>query len=236
LPRSRPPPAPARRARRRLAPEARRRELLDAAAAIVQAEGARGLPMERLAERAGVSKGLGYAYFANGEELALALHDRELGEVYRRVEAATADAPELDSAVARAVAAYFDVVAERGALLGSLQARLDRTRLERRSRERVRAFVDFWSAALGEAFPRSAPHARLVAGMLLGAADTAARAWRRGGLSRAEAESLCVGFLRGGLAGAADATEGTADAAPAPAGRRTRSGGHPGGSGGAGRR
>src|SRR6266403_6308199 len=65
---------------RRLPAEQRREHLLDVGAAIILDSGFETLTMESVAERAGVSKGLGYAYFENAEELALALYDREMAE------------------------------------------------------------------------------------------------------------------------------------------------------------
>lgn len=59
----------------RLAPEDRRRHLLDVASAIVVDDGVPALTMERVAERAGVSRGLVYTYFRNRTGLVRALWD-----------------------------------------------------------------------------------------------------------------------------------------------------------------
>ena len=103
--------------RARLRPEQRREQLLDVAAEILLASGFDALTMEGVAQRAGVSKGLGYAYFENAEALALALHEREVTAVYHRVEEAMAGTAAFAEQLPRALTAYLDVVTERGDLL-----------------------------------------------------------------------------------------------------------------------
>ena len=87
------------RKRTRLAAADRREQLLDVAAAIALDSGLLALSMESVAQRAGVSKGLGYAYFENADALALALYDREVGELYRRVEAAVSAAGDFEARI-----------------------------------------------------------------------------------------------------------------------------------------
>lgn len=210
------PGRPARgRAGRRLPAEERRRQLLDVAAEILLEDGPRALTMERVAERAGVSKGLGYAYFQDADEIALTLWDREVAQVYDRVEAATQQAGQAGQAgrtgeaggfeegLERAVHAYFDVVAERGELLGTLRRHFG-SRGERRIRRRVRAFVGFWSRQVSQAFPPLEPGAATtLAAMMLNAADAGVQSWGAGLVDRARAERLCVGFMAAGMRGAA---------------------------------
>jgi len=194
-------PAAARPRGRRLPPEERRAQLLDSAAELVLADGPGALTMERLAERAGVSKGLGYVYFRDAEDVALALWDREVSEVYGRVEEAMGTAGSFEEGLARAVGAYFDVVATRGSLVGRLQAHFGGARAPRRTARRVRSFLGFWARRL-EQLPGVEPRTALaLAGMMVNAADAAARTWAAGALDRERAESLCVCFLRQGLRG-----------------------------------
>jgi AcrR family transcriptional regulator len=172
--------------------------------------------MERVAERAAVSKGLGYAYFRDVAELAALLWDREVAEVYRRVEAAVDAADSLEEGLRRAVGAYFDVISERGALLGALQAHFGGSSMERGSRRRVRAFLGFWARQLQRAAPLGPGVALALAGMMVSAADAGARSWGGGLLGRAEAERLCVRFLVEGFRGARPRT------AQGPPGRASR--------------
>ncbi len=198
--RKRPPASPARPRARRLSSEARRTQLLGTAADLVLEQGAHALTMERLAERAGVSKGLGYAYFRDAEDVLLSLWDREVSDVYRRVEAALAGPTSFEEGLRRAVHAYFDVLADRGALLGVLQARFGAAGAgRRRIGRRVRAFLRFWSERIQQAGNVAPDVALALAGMMVNAADAAARAWRARVLSRAEAERLCVDFLAHGM-------------------------------------
>ncbi len=64
-------------ARRRLAPEVRRRQVLDAAVAVFSEEGLRGASMDAIAARAGVSKPLVYAHGGTKDELFAACLARE---------------------------------------------------------------------------------------------------------------------------------------------------------------
>ncbi|HME69032.1 MAG TPA: hypothetical protein VKM54_04100 [Myxococcota bacterium] len=75
-------------------------------------------------------------------------------------------------------------------------------RLKRKGRRRIAGFVDFWAQQLIDELALAPDRARIVARMLLAAADTCAREWREARLSRAEAENICVGFVMGGLGGA----------------------------------
>src|SRR5262245_12468652 len=60
-------------ASKRLDKEARRRQLLDTALAIVREEGTQALTLGRLAERAGVTKPIAYEHFGTRSGLLIAL-------------------------------------------------------------------------------------------------------------------------------------------------------------------
>lgn len=187
----------------RLSAAARREHLLDVAASMLNEAGFEALTMEGLAERAGVSKGLGYVYFENADDLALALFDREVARIYHRIEIAlsgSASEP-FEERLHRALSAYLDVVLERGILLGPLQARFGARWVKRKGRRRIAGFVDFWAQQLIAELAMAPERARIVARMLLAATETCAREWRDGRLSREEAENICVGFVTGGLGG-----------------------------------
>jgi len=204
------PPAKGRARARRLPPEERRAQLLDSAAAIVGTDGPAAVTMERLAERAAVSKGLGYAYFRDAEGVLLALWDREVDAVYRRVEAGLDRGDSFEAGLAAAFSAYLDVVAERGDLLGRLRARFgSQARPPRPIARRVRAFLAFWAKRIGEATGADRPTAYALAGMMVSAGDAAATSWRAGALTREEVERLCVGFQVGGLRAVVDAAHAT---------------------------
>ena len=71
--------------RPRLTRNARRDQLLDAAAVLIVSEGIPALTMERLAVRAGVSKALPYSHFERSEDVLAELYRRETGALVRRV-------------------------------------------------------------------------------------------------------------------------------------------------------
>lgn len=191
--------AEARPRRSRLPAEARRTQLLDVAAAILREEGRVALTMEGVAERAGVSKGLGYVHFENAEELLLALAERAVGELYARIEAAVDGSAPFPERLRGALRVYADTVEERGSLLGLLWTRLEGRRLRRRLRGRIVEFVSAWARELERAYALPRRRAMLLAAALLTFADTSVRTWRAGLVPRVEMEESVVRFVLAGL-------------------------------------
>src|SRR3954447_22820859 len=97
----------------------RRGHLLDVAAELVAERGIDAMTMEAVAARAGVSKGLGYAYFPNRGEMLAALFDREMSALDGRVLAAMETAGTLEDRIRATARVWYDAVGERGALLGA---------------------------------------------------------------------------------------------------------------------
>lgn len=73
--------AAARPKRRRLSPDARRRELLVAARSCIARDGLAGFTMEAVAREAGVTGGLPRHYFGTREGMVIALAEEVLGEL-----------------------------------------------------------------------------------------------------------------------------------------------------------
>lgn len=94
-------------ARPRRDPDARPHQILDAAAALLVAEGAGALTMERVARDAGLAKGTPYLYFASKAELIEALRTRQVRRMLERCEAATRDAATAAEAVDLFLTACF---------------------------------------------------------------------------------------------------------------------------------
>lgn len=184
---------------RRLPAEQRREHLLDVGAAIILDSGFESLTMESVAERARVSKGLGYAYFENAEELALALYDREMAEFYRRIQEAMAGVESFDERLRRALKAHFDLVTERGVLFVILQTKLSGRKLKRTVRQRLGPFIDFWTRQMEDEFAVDRAAAEAVASVMLSAADIFARSWHARRLPRREVETLCSEFVLTGV-------------------------------------
>jgi AcrR family transcriptional regulator len=104
----------------RMTKEARREHFLDVAAELVADRGIEAVTMEGVAAAAGVSKGLGYAYFDNRGELLVALFKREVAVYRQRTRDRMAAATDFEARLRVGVAGWFDMVAERGQLLGTL--------------------------------------------------------------------------------------------------------------------
>jgi|SRR6516162_9307823 AcrR family transcriptional regulator len=194
------------RKRTRLAAADRREQLLDVAAAIVLDSGFLALSMESVAQRAGVSKGLGYAYFENADALALALYDREVGELYRRVEAAVSAAPDFEARIRAGLRTYLDVVAERGPLIAVLEVRMQGRWFRRSGRKRVGQYLAFWASEIERELGVPAEVASALAAAKTSAVDALSRTARRRKLPRARIEELCVQFSLAGLRAAAKAS------------------------------
>jgi AcrR family transcriptional regulator len=184
---------------RRLPAEQRREHLLDVGATIILDSGFESLTMESVAERAGVSKGLGYAYFENAEELALALYDREMAEFYRRIEASTAGCDSFDERMRRALRAHLNLVAERGVLFVILQNKLSGRKLKRTVRQRLAPFVDFWSRQMEQEFGVDRVVAETVASAMLSVADIFGRALNAKRMAKREIEALVSEFVIAGI-------------------------------------
>jgi len=121
--------------------------------------------------RAGVSKALCYRYFDNADELLVALAEREMVEVANRVRNAMAATATFEASVRASLAAWFDVLAERGDVIVAL---LSTSRLAGdlgQRRRQLRSVVgDFYAQQAADAFgldPRVAGTATviLLAGM-----------------------------------------------------------------------
>jgi len=100
--------------RQRLAPEVRRRQVLDAAVAVFSEEGFHGASMDAVAARAGVSKPLVYAHGGSKEELFAACLHREAERLLRSVQTA-AGAPDGEplARLRRALRAFFHALTTR---------------------------------------------------------------------------------------------------------------------------
>jgi AcrR family transcriptional regulator len=182
----------------------RRAHLLGVAARIILQDGFEALTMESLAERASVSKGLGYAYFENAEEVALALFDREIASMYAKVgDAMNAEAP-FAARVRAAVSTYLDIVAERGALIAILQNRLSGRRLRKSVRARLGPFFELWTRHIRAELRTSRKEAEIIAAIVLSASDSLGRAVGAGRMPRRAAEDLFVAFVLTGSRGAID--------------------------------
>ncbi len=104
----------------RLSGTERREHFLDVTAELVISRGVESVTMEAVAAAAGVSKGLGYAYFANSGTLLRALLGREVRKLNESVSSAFATEQDFEARLRAVIHAWFDHVEEHGTLLARL--------------------------------------------------------------------------------------------------------------------
>jgi AcrR family transcriptional regulator len=109
---------------KRLAPELRRAQMLEAAARMVVEQGYLPLPIEQLARAAGASKALIYAYFPTQYALFNALLDREIQSLALAGFDTASRVNDLDQAAVLCAMMYYEHVARSGPLLHILMTDL----------------------------------------------------------------------------------------------------------------
>jgi AcrR family transcriptional regulator len=117
-------PAAAKQQRKRLSPQLRRAQILDAAARLVLEQGYLPLPIERLARTAGSSKALIYTYFPTQYDLFNALLERELASLATAGLNTASQVGDLEQAAVLCGMLYFEHVARSGPLVQILTADL----------------------------------------------------------------------------------------------------------------
>lgn len=171
----------------RLPAERRRAQLLDVAATMLVSGGVDAVTMEGVAARAGVSKALGYRYFENATELLLALADREMEAVAARVRVAMDGATSFEESVRTSLAAWFDVLAERGTtIVVLLQTPALAGPLGERRRALRDAVADYYGSRAAAAFDLSPQVAGVATGILLSGLEGMIDAWVTARVSRRE--------------------------------------------------
>lgn len=150
-------------ARRRLSPEQRRDELLDAAATLLRSSRPEQLSLEQVAESAGCSRNLAYNYFPNREALVDALRQREQATVAAELAAIPHDAS-FDDWIVAVADTILRIAASRGQLLVLL---FEPERVMARTRRRM-FLLDVVGSKLEAA--GVAPERCLVVSNLLGGA------------------------------------------------------------------
>jgi len=168
----------------RLNRDQRRTVFLDAAVEIIIDQGADAVTMEGIAARAGVSKALGYRFFANRDQVLVEVFDREMAVLDARIIRAAAEEGDLESKIRGVVNVWVDIVAERGELLGMLQqSKLIEGPVEARRQTRQRTVDQFFADLIGTGFDLAPDDARLVAAVLVDGTQGAIRSWFLNGWS-----------------------------------------------------
>jgi AcrR family transcriptional regulator len=176
-----PPATPSRTAEpSRLSRQVRRDALLDAALALIGADGVEAVSMEAVAEGAGVSRPLVYKHFANRGELLAAVYRREAVNMYHELAAEVAEAGSLEDMYRILIRGSLRAAKERGPVFIALRQAGAWTRDLRqeqrgRDRETVRAFAG--QAVRERELDRAAATSATV--VVLGAIDPLLAQWRR---------------------------------------------------------
>jgi AcrR family transcriptional regulator len=184
----------------RLPRSERREQLLDTAAALIVANGIEAVTMEGVAAAAGVSKGLGYAYFDNASTLLRALLEREVGKLNDRIREAFSRERGFEPRLRAVIHAWFDHVEEHGILMGALlqATRNDGPHVE--ARNAYNRFNEKWWADLAER-ELGVPNGRgqIATAIILSGLQGVVQRWTQCGDSRDELEEVFIRVAMGGL-------------------------------------
>jgi len=185
---------------KRLSPELRRSQILEAAAQMVVEQGYLPLPVEQLGRAAGASKALVYTYFPTQYELFNALLDREFqGLTLAGFDTASRIA-DLDQAAQLCAIMYYEHVARSGPLLHILMTDLYmKGHIEPRLLEQRDQILQRLLGLARPALPLS--EAELVASfeMITAIPEEAGRLVFHGELDPTTARQICNGLIASSL-------------------------------------
>ena len=157
----------------------RRDALLDAAVALVGANGVRVVSMEAVAERAGVSRALVYKHFANRDELLAAAYRREASKLHRELAAEVASAGGVEEMYRALLRGSLRATVERGQIFTALRAAGGWNRdILREQRARDRRTVRAFAAVAAREYGLERRRSITVTAVLLGALDAVLAQWR----------------------------------------------------------
>ena len=187
--------------RTRLAPEARRNQILDDAARLILQEGLSAVTMERMGREAGISKGLVYNYFPTRDALLGALLHREQTKLRDRGMATALQAANYQDLIAQTTRLYLQHTRDYGPLMGALLSDPSVAKLmEAENRDEQEQTIRFFVRATRREFDLSLPLAIAVVSMLMSVSEQAGKLVARDGLDIDIATEMCVRMMIGGLA------------------------------------
>ena len=190
------------RKRTRLAPEARREQILDEAARLILDEGLYAVSMERLARDVGISKGLVYNYFPDRDALLTALLSREQAELRDRGMAEALKAESYVDLIRQTTRLYLEQTRDRGALIAALLSDPSVAKLmEEESRADRDRTVRYFVRATRKAYDLPLPLAIAAVELFSAVTDRAGKLVAEGLVDVEAATELCVELITGGLAG-----------------------------------
>jgi AcrR family transcriptional regulator len=188
------------RPRTRLAPEARRNQILDAAARTVLRDGPTAVGLEQLARDIGISKALAYSYFGSRDDLLAAMLQREQRDLQERGMRAALQAKSFLEMLRQTTRIYLEHSRDRGALVEALLADPSVARLMAADNRAERdSTVRFLVRAVRRRYGLSLEKSIAAVRLLMPVTGEAGRAVSEGTLTVDEAEDICVRLITGGL-------------------------------------
>ncbi len=185
---------------RRLAPELRRSQILQAAARMVVEQGYLPLPIEQLARAAGTSKALVYTYFPTQYALFNALLDRELQSLALAGFDTASRIGDLDQAALLCAMMYYEHVARSGQLLRILMTdRYMDGHIEPHLQEAVDSATQRLLELAAHALPLSEPEIAASIEMIAAIPEEAGRLVFDGELDPTTARQICNGLIASSL-------------------------------------
>lgn len=185
---------------RRLAPELRRAQILDAAARMVVEQGYLPLPIEQLGRLAGASKALVYAYFPTQYALFNALLEREFQGLALAGFDTASRIGDLDQAAQLCAIMYYEHVARSGPLLHILMTDLYMTdHIEPRLLQQRDAVMQRLLALAAAELPLSEAEIVAATEMMTAIPEEAGRLVFHDELDPTTARQICNGLIASGL-------------------------------------
>lgn len=189
-------------ARTRLTADERREVFLDAAAATIVEQGVEALTMEGIAARTGVSKALGYRYFANREDVLIALFDRENLWIDDRIGTVAAEDASFEARLREIIEVFLDHMERSGRLLAVLRhADIGQGPYHRRREERVREMEDYFADLVVDEYGIPRSQATLAVSVFIAGVSTMVQVGDERRLPRHEVADtfvrLCLASLDG---------------------------------------
>jgi AcrR family transcriptional regulator len=185
---------------KRLSPELRRSQILEAAGRLVVEQGYLPLPVEQLARAAGASKALIYTYFPTQYALFNALLDREVQSLALGGFDTASQVEDLEHAAVLCAILYYDHVARSGPLLHILMTDLYmKGHIEPRLLEARDEFMRRLLKLSQTALPLSEQEIYAAIEMLAAIPEEAGRLVFHRELDRTTARQICHGLIVSGL-------------------------------------
>jgi len=190
-----------RSARTRLTPEARRDQILDAAARTILHDGLSAVGLEQLARDIGISKALAYTYFRSRDDLLAALLQREQRDLRARGMRAALQAKSFTGLIRNTTRLWLEQSRDRGALVEALLSDPSVARLmaaeNRAEQERT---VRFLVRAVRRRYALPLEASIAAVRLLMPVTGEAGKAVSEGVLTVDDAEDLCLLLITGALA------------------------------------